>query len=130
MGANRELRCAYDLTVAEVGLRQLVTTGPADRVEYPSTVPGEALLHPVALASIAVLLINDHFLKAAWPGLITWKLSDFAGLVFFPPLLVASWQMLLALRGQRTAPTKRQFAVAIALTAALFAGVKLDPWTN
>ena len=53
------------------------------------------LLHPVALASIAVLLINDHVLKSRYPGWITGKLSDIAGLVFFPLLLralVAPWQ--------------------------------------
>jgi hypothetical protein len=31
-------------------------------------------------AAVAVLLINDRILKYAWPGVITGKLSDFAGL--------------------------------------------------
>ncbi|MFC4062995.1 hypothetical protein ACFOWE_32340 [Planomonospora corallina] len=34
-----------------------------------------------------LLLVNDHLLKALWPGLITGKLSDFAGLLVAPPLL-------------------------------------------
>jgi hypothetical protein len=34
---------------------------------------------PFVLA-LAVLLLNDGFLKQAWPGLVTGKLSDFAGL--------------------------------------------------
>ncbi|GIH93848.1 hypothetical protein ACFFMN_16145 [Planobispora siamensis] len=34
-----------------------------------------------------VLLINDHLLKHLWPGLVTGKLSDLAGLMVAPPLL-------------------------------------------
>ncbi len=45
------------------------------------------LLHPVSLASMALLGLNDHVLKGLFPGLITGKLSDFAGLVFFPLVL-------------------------------------------
>lgn len=45
-----------------------------------------ALLHPVTLTAIAVLLVNDHVFKHAWPE--TWwtgKLSDLAWMVFAPP---------------------------------------------
>ena len=31
------------------------------------------------IGAIALLLLNDHVLKAAWPGLVTGKLSDIAG---------------------------------------------------
>lgn len=31
---------------------------------------------PVFTGSVAVLALNDHVLKATWPGLITGKLSD------------------------------------------------------
>ena len=47
------------------------------------------LLHPIALGSIALLLINDHYLKLHHPSWVTGKLSDVAGLVFFPLLLAA-----------------------------------------
>jgi hypothetical protein len=45
------------------------------------------LLHPIALAALAILIVNDHVLKDLWPGVVTGKLSDFAGLVFFPLLV-------------------------------------------
>jgi hypothetical protein len=67
------------------------------------------LLHPVALAAIAVLLVNDHVLKDAYPGWATGKLSDVAGLVFFPLLLA----MILPIR------------TAIGATGLAFAAVKL-----
>jgi len=37
-------------------------------------------MSPLFLVSLALLLVNDHFLKAAFPGLVTGKLSDFTGL--------------------------------------------------
>ena len=45
------------------------------------------LIHPLVLLSIVVLLINDHVLKIYSPSWFTGKLSDFAGLFFFPILL-------------------------------------------
>jgi hypothetical protein len=39
------------------------------------------LTHPVFTGSVALLAVNDHVLKARWPGLITGKLSDIAGVV-------------------------------------------------
>jgi hypothetical protein len=39
--------------------------------------------------AIALLVINDHVLKAAWPGFVTGKLSDVAGVVMVAILLAA-----------------------------------------
>ena len=47
------------------------------------------LTHPLVLFSISVLLINDHFLKIYSSSWLTGKLSDFAGVFFFPILLSA-----------------------------------------
>ncbi|MEV4101379.1 hypothetical protein AB0J42_14070 [Nonomuraea sp. NPDC049649] len=58
-----------------------------------------------------VLLLNDHVLKQAWPGFVTGKLSDVAGLVVAPPLVA-----LLLLR--------RADLAATILTGGLFAVIK------
>jgi len=80
----------------------------------------DLLLHPIALVAIAVLLVNDHALKAAYPGWWTGKLSDAAGLSFFPLLL-----LVVAERwAPRTWPT---VAAAILLTALGFALIKTWP---
>lgn len=50
-------------------------------------VAGERLLHPVLLIAIGTLVINDHLLKQSWPSLLTGKLSDVAGLSFFPAVV-------------------------------------------
>ena len=49
------------------------------------------------LVAVAVLVSNDHVLKQHFPGLITGKLSDFAGLFFFPLFLTD------VMRGRRLA---------------------------
>ncbi|KQW47601.1 hypothetical protein ASC77_14245 [Nocardioides sp. Root1257] len=54
-----------------------------------SATPGELLLHPIALIALVVLVVNDHWMKAAWPGTAVGKISDFAGLVVFPLALLS-----------------------------------------
>jgi hypothetical protein len=75
----------------------------------------------VALAAIVLLVVNDHVLKARWPGPVTGKLSDVAGLVFFPLLLDALVAWLPAVR--RAAPARRLPACVVA-TALVFTAVK------
>ena len=60
---------------------------------------GRWLGHPATVIALLVLVVNDHVLKAAYPGWVTGKLSDAAGLVLAPPLLAA----VLGLRGRRIA---------------------------
>jgi hypothetical protein len=57
-------------------------------------VPGDLLLRPVSVVSLVVLVVNDHWLKARLGtdrrfGAVTGKLSDVAGLVFFPLVLAS-----------------------------------------
>ncbi|MET9225733.1 hypothetical protein [Lentzea sp. NPDC003310] len=70
--------------------------------------------HPLTVAATAVLLLNDHVFKQAWPGFVTGKLSDVAGLVVAPALLGL---LLGVVRGGA--------AVAVLLTGAGFTWVKL-----
>ena len=86
--------------------------------------PADGMLHPLVLCAVALLLINDHILKAASPGLITGKLSDLAGMAFFPVVLVSLWELSLAVVGRWTGPRLRAAVVAVGLTGAVFALVK------
>jgi hypothetical protein len=87
-------------------------------------VPADALLHPVAALAIATLILNDHLGKAAWPGTFTGKLSDFAGLVFFPLLLVGLWEFGSSSLGCWRRPTVRPVVVAALATGLVFVLVK------
>ena len=47
------------------------------------------LAHPFSLGMLALLLVNDHWLRHAWPSWWTGKLGDIAWLGFFPFALAA-----------------------------------------
>lgn len=54
-----------------------------------SRTPGDLLLHPVAIVALALVILNDRLLKVSYPGGLSGKLSDVAGLVYFPLFLVS-----------------------------------------
>ena len=80
-----------------------------------------AVLHPLTLGALALLIFNDHVLKAACPGWWTGKLSDFAGLAVFPLLVAASGELIGLWPGDR-----RTVAVISLATGAAFAACKLS----
>lgn len=98
--------------------------------------PATEFVHPLPLAALALLAINDHLLKGSGllPGWLTGKLSDLAGLFFFPLLLTAVWDVVLfgwnviARRTLFDASLRRwKLIAAAAFTGALFVAIKLSP---
>lgn len=87
-------------------------------------VPGDAVLHPIALAAIGLLLVNDHVLKGLWPGWWTGKISDFAGLIFFPLLLQGLWEVGTARRGGLSL-SLTPLVVAVAASGLAFAAIEV-----
>lgn len=90
---------------------------------------GEAL-HPVALASVIVLVINDWWLKpSSAPVWLTGKLSDVAGLIFAPLVLTALVDLALYVTRAPISPRlgPRRLAAAIAITGGVFVAVKVSP---
>jgi hypothetical protein len=85
----------------------------------PELAPARALLTPTWIAALAVLVANDHWLKGSGlaPGLLTGKLSDFAGMLVAPVLLAS----LLGLR------SRRGLALCHAAVALVFTGIQLSP---
>ena len=51
--------------------------------------PADVLLHPIALVASGLYIANDWWLKAAYPGVVSGKLSDVAGMVVLPLTLLA-----------------------------------------
>jgi hypothetical protein len=100
--------------------------GQAQRGRF-DIVAGDALLHPVALIAIALLLVNDQVLKQLAPGVVTGKLSDFAGMVFFPLLLQAVWEVGSSVFGLRSLASQRVLALAIVATGLVFAAIQVMP---
>jgi hypothetical protein len=86
--------------------------------------PGDPLLHPVALAAVAVLLVDDLLLEPYAPGIITGLVSAVAGLVFFPLLALAVIEVGRRLTGiSPWAVSGRSLPVFIALTAVTFIAI-------
>jgi hypothetical protein len=86
------------------------------------------LVHPIPLAAVVLLILNDHLWKGGGviPAWITGKISDFAGLFFFPVLLTVVVELLW--RRQREAVSRRRIAWAsVLLTGAVFAALKSLP---
>lgn len=100
---------------------------PLATVPRAGAAPADALLHPAMLLALGLLILNDHVLKAAYPGAVTGKLSDLAGLAFFPILLVGAWEIVLAVTGSWRGPGNGALAVAVGSSAAVFALVKTWP---
>jgi hypothetical protein len=87
----------------------------------------EAILHPVMMASIAILLINDHILKEHIGGVVTGKLSDLAGLSYFPVLLYGVFITLLPVRRSSARVRRGALLTAASVTALVFAAIKTIP---
>lgn len=94
----------------------------------PARTPGDVLLRPVVIGAVALLVLNDHLMKQALPGVVTGKVSDVAGLVFFPLLLLALVEGARKVAGMRawwvTPPVVAALVVA---TGVAFVMVKTSP---
>jgi hypothetical protein len=87
-------------------------------------VAGDGLLNPLALAALLLLVLNDHSLKPMLPGVLTGKLSDVAGLLLAPIMVVAAIELASAAVGRPSSPDRRWLIAISALVAAGFAMVK------
>ncbi|WP_281328756.1 hypothetical protein [Polyangium sp. 6x1] len=76
------------------------------------------------LFALATLVVNDHVLKQRHPGWVTGKLSDVAGMVFFPLFLLAVIDMGGRLLGRARFRRDRVLLMCAQATAIVFCAVK------
>lgn len=57
------------------------------------------LAHPVSLVAVGIMALNDHVLKQAYGSWWTGKLSDVAGLIFFPAVIAVVFVAVRPKRG-------------------------------
>lgn len=98
----------------------------ATAVDDPATrVPGDLLLSPVALVALGLVVLNDRVLKSAYPSVVTGKLSDLGGLVYFPLFVVAVAEALRRISRRQSWPlASRSVVVVAAVTGVVFAAIK------
>jgi hypothetical protein len=85
------------------------------------------LQHPITLLSITILLLNDHVLKVVSSSWVTGKLSDFAGLFFFPFIVAAGLGLALS---KFNLSRQRVGQIAFGLVAIWFVLLKTVPFVN
>jgi hypothetical protein len=86
---------------------------------------GDLLVGPVALVSLGVLLINDWFLKRMLHDPLTGKISDIAGLILVPIVLVSVVEIVVARRGRRWGLRAGTVNAVVGVVAVSFVAVKL-----
>jgi hypothetical protein len=89
------------------------------------------LAHPLTLAAMGLLLVNDHLLRRLWPSWWTGKIGDFAWLFFIPFACAVLLSLVLPSRWQ--AQRRVVAGLAFGLPAAIFILAKTLPgfhdWT-
>lgn len=117
------------------------TTSPWTEATGPTEpLPMGEFLQPIVLLATGVTAINDHLFKTAGllPSIITGKLSDIAGLIFFPLFLTAFVDTFLFFIGKifsklrigGTVPyrlTHRKLLLSCILTGIFFSALQLSP---
>jgi hypothetical protein len=93
--------------------------------EPPEKLPGDFLLQPMVLALIGLWLLNDHWLKDAYPGWLSGKLSDVTSLAVCPLLALAAAELTWPKLSPRAG--RRVLLAAIAAVGTLMVSVKLLP---
>ena len=102
--------------------REALNAPPAFSVRpAPRLAAGSLILHPLTLSAGAVLVLNDHVFKRCFPGILSGKLSDFAGMVFGPVVCAAALELVLT-RANGNGPSPRLRA-GLLLGAALATAV-------
>lgn len=64
----------------------------------PGATPAHLLTHPLMIASVVVLVANDHWAKARFANVATGKLSDAAGSLVLAVLVAIGWAMVAGWR--------------------------------
>jgi hypothetical protein len=80
-----------------------------------------SLAHPLTIAAIITLLVNDHVLRVLWPSWITGKLGDAAWLAFAPLMLALPLALIFPHRDRLV------IALSIGITGFVFATMKTSP---
>ena len=89
--------------------------------------PAGLLLAVAPLVATVLLVVNDTWAKSHWPGFVTGKASDAAGLFLLPVVLIAALEVARNLSGLPWVDRRRDAAIVGIAVACGFVGVKGAP---
>jgi hypothetical protein len=93
--------------------------------------PGDALRHPLILCMLVLWALNDHVLKEHFANQWTGKLSDFAGLIVFPIILLSTYEIICALVGREPHLRRQVLWISLVATGTCMVGINLSAaWAN
>lgn len=88
--------------------------------------PIHFFIHPWPLLAVALTALNDHYLKAHFANWLTGKISDFAGLFYFPLFLAAVIVLTVRIFRKNFVFNKSLLVSAILFTDLVFCLLKLN----
>lgn len=104
-----------------------MTVIPRARVA-PAPAPAlDSLVHPVPLAALVVLVVNDHVLKPNQPGWLSGKLSDFAVMVLLPLLLLAAWDAVRLVWPSLPSAGPKMAVACVVASVVVFTAIEVSP---
>ena len=90
--------------------------------------PGDCIRHPISLFMLLLWILNDHLFKSMWGNAITGKLSDIAGLVVFPLMLVATYELSCAFRRQAGTHLHLVLWLSLGFSALIMMMINISDW--
>lgn len=91
----------------------------------------DCLRHPLTVTMLAVWILNDHLFKEMYGNALTGKLSDFAGVIVFPLIPVAGYELGCAYRKIEPRFQRHVLFMSLGLTGMLMVGINLfEPCAN
>ncbi len=82
-------------------------------------------MRPVCIVALVAVVANDRWLKVDHPGILSGKVSDFAGLIYFPLLIVALMEAVrFLIRWRPWELTYRAVVIATVIVGVAFALIK------
>ena len=91
--------------------------------------PGDCIRHPVCVFMLWLWLLNDHLFKVIWGNALTGKLSDISGLVVFPLMFVATYEMICAFRQKTVTHLLPVMWFSLGISALIMILINMSDWS-
>ena len=90
--------------------------------------PGDCIRHPMSVFMLWLWLLNDHVFKDLWGNTLTGKLSDISGLVVFPLIFVATYELICAYRQRAATHLHLVLWLSLGLSALIMILINMSDW--
>ena len=91
--------------------------------------PGDCIRHPLCVFMLWLWLLNDHIFKDLWGNDLTGKLSDISGLVVFPLMFIATYEMICAFRQKAATHLHLVLWFSLGFSAMIMILINLSDWS-